>query len=145
SYVGNTAYILVTSSVTWYDAQSYCRQHHTDLASARSLTEYQLILKPMTGVATHVWIGLFREPWKWSDQANLTINLWMLKKPDDALGNQNCGYISNGLAADAQCSDIMPFFCHKIVYPRRQWTIKVRVQSNQDVNDPMVKEAILEK
>ncbi|KAF5891038.1 putative C-type lectin domain family 20 member A isoform X1, partial [Clarias magur] len=53
------------------------------------------------------------EPWKWSDQTILFINLWMTGKPDNALGNENCAYFYNGLAANAQCSDIKPFFCHK--------------------------------
>lgn len=38
---------------------------------------------------------------------------WIPKKPDNALGNQTCGYIYNGETGDAQCSDIMPFYCQK--------------------------------
>lgn len=36
-------------------------------------------------------------------------------------------------------------FLHPDVYSKKQQTIKVKVQSNQDVNEPVVKEAILEQ
>ncbi|KAK3572757.1 hypothetical protein QTP86_007045 [Hemibagrus guttatus] len=36
-------YILITQPKMWYDAQSYCRQHHTDLASARNATENSFV------------------------------------------------------------------------------------------------------
>ncbi|KAF5892353.1 putative C-type lectin domain family 20 member A isoform X1, partial [Clarias magur] len=51
--------------------------------------------------------------WKWTDQTTFSTISWMPGKPDNVLGDENCGYINNLQAADAQCSDIMPFFCYK--------------------------------
>ncbi|XP_053367575.1 C-type lectin BfL-1-like [Clarias gariepinus] len=144
-YTGNSRYIVINSKVSWYDARSYCRQYHTDLASARNSTENSIILQLIKGPIGLCWIGLHREPWKWSDKTNISAMPWIPKKPDNALGNQTCGYIYNGETGDAQCSEIMPFYCQKDVYSKKQQTIKVKVQSNQDVNEPVVKEAILEQ
>ncbi|KAG7328689.1 hypothetical protein KOW79_008633 [Hemibagrus wyckioides] len=47
-------------------------------------------------------------------------------------------------AADAQCSYIMPFFCYSDITNRKQ-VVKMKIQSSQDMNDPAVNRAILEK
>lgn len=95
--------------MTWLEAQSYCRKHHTDLASVRNTTENSVIKEVISAAA---WIGLFRNSWKWSDQSDVSIITWMPGKPDNRLESETCGYVYNSQAADAQCSDIMPFFCY---------------------------------
>lgn len=37
----------------------------------------------------------------------------MSEKPDNALWDENCGNLDNSRAVDAQCLDIMPFFCYR--------------------------------
>lgn len=58
-------YIHNTDLKTWFEAQSYCRKHYTDLASVRNKAENQpvLILKGSLRVA---WICLYRAT-TWSD------------------------------------------------------------------------------
>ncbi|KAK3525078.1 hypothetical protein QTP86_014453 [Hemibagrus guttatus] len=138
---GNQQYVYIPTSMTWYEAQAYCRLYHTDLASSRDATE-DSVIKGLTSVWT--WFGLFRDSWKWTDKTNFSTISWMTGKPDNALGSENCGYLSNGQAADALCSDIMPFFCYSIITGQQQ-IVRVKVQSNEDVNDPAVKEVILEQ
>ncbi|KAF5891035.1 putative C-type lectin domain family 20 member A isoform X1, partial [Clarias magur] len=115
------------------------------MASAKTSAENSIILQLIAGSPLYSWIGLYKGPWKWSDKTNISSISWMTGKPDNALGNENCGYIYNGLDADAQCSDIKPFFCHKILYPKTQQTIKLEVWSNQDMNDLVVMAVIMEK
>ncbi|XP_017310747.2 putative C-type lectin domain family 20 member A [Ictalurus punctatus] len=165
---GADRYIYISTEMTWSDAQSYCRATYTDLASARDATENSII----QGLTfDYTWFGLFRDSWKWTDQTNFSTISWVYGEPDNYLGDENCGYIDNGEAADAQCSDILPFFCYSdLVIPTQQTTavtvpstqavtdptvmavnnkkqqiMRVKVQSNQDVNDPAVKAAILEE
>ncbi|KAK3525467.1 hypothetical protein QTP86_031908, partial [Hemibagrus guttatus] len=138
---GNQRYIYISNTMTWHEAQAYCRLHHTDLASSKDAIE-DFVIKGLS--FSNTWIGLFRDSWKWNDQTNFSTISWMTGKPDNALGSENCGYLSNGQAADALCSDIMPFFCYSIITGQQQ-IVRVKVQSNEDVNDPAVKEVILDQ
>lgn len=106
---GINSYFYVADAMTWLGAQSYCRQYYTDLASVTNTVEDTLIkgLVPVT-----IWIGLFRDSWKWTDQSTPSIITWMPGKPDNSQGNGNCGYINNFQVGDAQCSDTAPFFCY---------------------------------
>ncbi|XP_053088325.1 macrophage mannose receptor 1-like [Pangasianodon hypophthalmus] len=108
---GTDSYILISEAKTWYEAQSYCRQQHTDLASVRSATENSVV----GGIIYEgsIWIGLTRDPWKWSDQTtNVSVITWSRGNTDDYLMNKSCGCLNGGVADVAQCSDIMPFFCY---------------------------------
>ncbi|KAF7710019.1 macrophage mannose receptor 1-like [Silurus meridionalis] len=135
-------YILITQLKTWYDAQSYCRQKYTDLASARNATENSIIAGKNLGV--FVWFGLCRDPWKWSDQtSNVSILKWWAGDANDYLQNKSCGFLYGGLADQAQCSNVMPFFCYE--FPTQKQILKVKVKSSQDVNDPATLASIFEK
>ncbi|XP_058247342.1 putative C-type lectin domain family 20 member A [Hemibagrus wyckioides] len=138
---GNERYIYISDSMTWSEAQAYCRINYTDLVSARDATESSVIAGMIPGLT---WIGLFRDKWKWTDQTSFSTISWMSGEPDNVLGNEDCGYLNNTRAADAQCSDIMPFFCYSEITGKLQ-IIRVKVRSSQDVKDPAVKEAILEQ
>ncbi|XP_034158431.1 putative C-type lectin domain family 20 member A isoform X2 [Pangasianodon hypophthalmus] len=138
---GNQSYIYISNTFTWHEAQAYCRTHHTDLASARDETENSVI---MGLTPDWTWFGLFRDSWKWIDQTNFSTISWMPGEPDNALWNENCGYFYNDQVSDAQCSAIMPFFCYSVITGQQQ-ILRVKVRSNQDVNDPAVKVAILEQ
>ena len=71
---GKARYLLISSSETWRDAQLYCRDRYTDLASVRNQEENQQIQNLTDGSA--VWIGLFRDPWRWSDGSNSSFRRW---------------------------------------------------------------------
>lgn len=102
-------YINISVNMTWFEAQSYCRTHHTDLASTTNAEEYSI----MRGFfPDQTWIGLFRDSWKWIDKTNFSTVKWMDDKPDNKLWNENCGYLNKSQAGDAKCSDVMPFFCY---------------------------------
>ncbi|KAK3528787.1 hypothetical protein QTP70_011226 [Hemibagrus guttatus] len=47
-------------------------------------------------------------------------------------------------AYDAQCTDVMPFFCYSAITGKIQ-VLRVKVQSSQDMNEPAVQAAILEQ
>lgn len=117
-------------------------------------------------------IGLFRDSWKWTDRTNFSTISWTSGDPNNVLGDENCGYVNNSRACDAECSDILPFFCYSgtFIYfgtehdcnclhifvtliftflhldkTQKQQIIKVVVQSNQDPNKSVEKAAIMTK
>ncbi|KAJ3585069.1 hypothetical protein NHX12_013791 [Muraenolepis orangiensis] len=73
-------YHLVTQTLSWESAKSYCRTHYTDLAKIENQAENQQVSSIVT---TSSWIGLSRVPWTWSDGSNGSFRHWLVNKPDN--------------------------------------------------------------
>ena len=99
--------------MTWTEAQSYCRQHHTDLASVRNAAENQKVDDVIpTGAA---WIGLFRDSWKWSDGSFSSFRDWAPGQPDNYGGKEACVVANLGKDGkwwDGPCYQKRPFVCY---------------------------------
>ncbi|KAF0031997.1 hypothetical protein F2P81_016552 [Scophthalmus maximus] len=66
----------VNEYMNWSDAQNYCREHFTDLATVRNDTENLKIHKLLTENKDS-WIGLFRDPhFYWSDGSVFSFSYW---------------------------------------------------------------------
>ncbi|KAI4886795.1 hypothetical protein NFI96_013288 [Prochilodus magdalenae] len=76
----STGYVFINVSKTWHEAQGYCREHYTDLASVRNQRENQQILDLARG--SYVWIGLFMDFWQLSDQSNSSFRYWAFMQPN---------------------------------------------------------------
>uniref|UniRef100_A0A669B5N6 C-type lectin domain-containing protein n=1 Tax=Oreochromis niloticus TaxID=8128 RepID=A0A669B5N6_ORENI len=106
-------YILITQTrMGWTEAQDYCRTNHTDLTSVRNDAEHQTIQSLANG--TDVWIGLFRDPWEWSDLSNSSLRYWPVEQKIWNEGSENCGALlknESGKWGQLPCSDRYPFLC----------------------------------
>ncbi|XP_072311924.1 snaclec rhinocetin subunit alpha-like [Eucyclogobius newberryi] len=54
---------FVSDAVNWRQAQTFCRQNHLDLASARNLPLHAAIID--ANPHSMVWLGLFKDMWSW--------------------------------------------------------------------------------
>ncbi len=74
--------------MNWTDAQTYCREKYTDLASVRNITENEEIQKLLESGGA--WIGLYKELWKWSDgqlRQMTSFSNWNVGEPNTILNS----------------------------------------------------------
>ncbi|XP_064827431.1 macrophage mannose receptor 1-like isoform X1 [Oncorhynchus masou masou] len=133
-------YIHIYESKTWSDAQSYCREKHTDLASVRNKAEMEAIMTIILINAKNqiyrVWIGLHNSlgVWRWSDQSGSSYSNWDSGEPNGA-GEGKEGYfcgevISSGKWNDKGCTQKQPFICYDdelvLVSENKTWSDALR-------------------
>ncbi|XP_073792207.1 C-type mannose receptor 2 [Danio rerio] len=109
----SSSYVLVNQYKSWTDAQSYCREHHTDLVSIRNEIENYMVQRLLPN-SNNVWIGLYRSR-SWSDQSNSSFSNWRSGQPDNAGNSEYCTAVSfsdYGSWTDENCNTAFPFICY---------------------------------
>nr|XP_055057051.1 secretory phospholipase A2 receptor-like [Misgurnus anguillicaudatus] len=109
-------YHYISKYMTWTDAQSYCRATYTDLATADSMDDVNMMIKTVdSGYIGSVWIGLQRatqSQWVWSngDDTLKQYNNWGDKNPS---GTNPYAFFANGYWYNfVPWSDRMLFACY---------------------------------
>ncbi|XP_073672393.1 uncharacterized protein [Paramisgurnus dabryanus] len=137
--------VLINNAVTWRQAQIYCRQHYTDLATIWTQADNDLLVQIMQASSiTEAWTGLFRDSWKWSDGSNFSTSSikWGPGDPNFTGVNQGCGAgNSKGLLVDEDCVITVPFICMDTESMKE--IVRVEVKSDNNLNDPAVLDSIL--
>ncbi|KAM7365996.1 hypothetical protein PAMP_015469 [Pampus punctatissimus] len=110
-------YHYVNASQTWTEAQTYCREKHTDLVTIRNMEDIEHIVSSSASSKGQVWIGLYSViDWKWSDgyrQSGAGYYNWDSYEPDFYSDNEFCGSItSDGRWWDDLCTLKYPFICY---------------------------------
>uniref|UniRef100_A0A3B4GFJ2 C-type lectin domain-containing protein n=1 Tax=Pundamilia nyererei TaxID=303518 RepID=A0A3B4GFJ2_9CICH len=98
-------YHIVNEKMSWTEAQSYCRENFTDLATIYNSNINQLLVTMVPNVNEWVWIGLYndRYNWKWSMEENLFY-------VDCANAKEFCvGLQGQTQMNDRSCGDSCPF------------------------------------
>uniref|UniRef100_A0A674ETS3 Si:dkey-61f9.1 n=1 Tax=Salmo trutta TaxID=8032 RepID=A0A674ETS3_SALTR len=67
---------LIGQNMTWYKAQSYCRENYTDLVSIRNEGQKEKVKNKGMNSTTPYWIGLLYDDWEWSDGGRSAYRDW---------------------------------------------------------------------
>ncbi|KAJ8367560.1 hypothetical protein AAFF_G00314910 [Aldrovandia affinis] len=118
-------YHFVDMHKNWTEAQSYCREHHTDLATVDNPEEMKRMMAVVgsDNVDNWAWIGLEEETsskWQWSltdrgfySQGETEFRNWGDNQPDNGGGNEHCAEMqSNGMWNDQSCDHAKSFICY---------------------------------
>nr|XP_029132220.1 secretory phospholipase A2 receptor-like [Labrus bergylta] len=124
----SSSFILVNESKTWTEAQRYCRERYTDLASVRNQSENDQIKGLLKN--SYTWIGLNRDSWKWSDGSPYSFTSWNIKKQIDRVVPP-CVRLHKGLWHRYRCEKKHFFLCHfEPVKPQRVLRVKVTLKDS---------------
>ncbi|XP_036002865.1 C-type mannose receptor 2-like [Fundulus heteroclitus] len=115
-------YHYINVNKTWTEAQQYCREKHTDLATVSNMTDMKRLLNNSAGDMRGAWIGLHDPPgvqrtWYWSlpgEEFNESEADWKEGEPSDkGSGTENCGFLYKNLTwADGSCHHKEHFLCY---------------------------------
>ncbi|MBN3311263.1 MRC2 protein, partial [Amia calva] len=108
---GNKMYTLIKQTKSWAASREYCRQNYNDLACIESQSENEEVMK--SGQGTDFWIGLFNDPWKWSDGSVSAFRDWNNNEPNNWADPEYC-VVLNGGWVDVHCSDINEVLCCEV-------------------------------
>ncbi|KAF3697765.1 Macrophage mannose receptor 1 [Channa argus] len=111
----NTKFNKINVKMTWPQAQSYCRVNHTDLISGLKQLDD---VKSQLNVGNQLWIGLFRDTWRWSDGSSSSFRYWDNVSPNDLVKKQSDKKCATTVLNKAgkwsfdDCNNKKPFICY---------------------------------
>ncbi|XP_068592017.1 C-type mannose receptor 2-like isoform X2 [Cebidichthys violaceus] len=104
--------IFVAETKSWRDAQNHCRGLSSYLISIQSAEENEAV--HTVSASQNVWIGLFKDSWKWSDGSKTSFRYWKPRQPNN-LSGQDCVaaiFRDKGQWNDLKCNGKRFFVCN---------------------------------
>ncbi|XP_062234765.1 macrophage mannose receptor 1-like [Platichthys flesus] len=113
----DSEFVPVTTVKNWTEAQRYCREHFTDLATVRSYTDRDKI-KKLSALLNCAWIGLYRDHQiYWSDGSNYSFSSWYQRRHPLGSMKVQCGVAdleNEGKWRLFSCEEPKPFVCYNM-------------------------------
>lgn len=117
-------YHFINRTMTWNNAQSYCRINYNDLATVNHMEDHARLLNLLEITRSESrqsegsWIGLYRldtRSWKWSDGSGTAqYTNWKTEEPSNGATSGWCMEMSqNGNWNDVSCEDENNYVCYE--------------------------------
>ncbi|XP_032439684.1 C-type mannose receptor 2-like [Xiphophorus hellerii] len=109
-------YHLIKDMKTWQEAQSYCREKHTDLISGTKQLQDEEVKKLMDSSRDYSHIGLFRDTCRWSDGSSFSFRHWNLQFDNQQPNRGQCAmtkFDGEGRWTNENCDNKKPFICYE--------------------------------
>ncbi|TRY88566.1 hypothetical protein DNTS_034543 [Danionella cerebrum] len=115
-------YYFVNVLKSWDEAQKYCRENYTDLATIDNKEEMNRAFKTARGTFYgKAWIGLYDDltSWKWSlDNATILggFQSWYVREQRNSGGSSLCVYMASysGIWSEFPCQYALHFVCYDV-------------------------------
>ncbi|XP_044038965.1 uncharacterized protein LOC122869752 isoform X2 [Siniperca chuatsi] len=115
-------YILIHNEPkTWFEAQTYCRERYTDLATINNNHDMNRVVDKMENDFSDFWIGLYQDVinWRWSlsdegyyGDGEAEFRNWGVSEPNNENTIQHCANIQHmGEWGDLDCDLLNYFLC----------------------------------
>ncbi|KAF7226481.1 macrophage mannose receptor 1-like [Nothobranchius furzeri] len=98
---------------TWSDAQTYCRDQFSDLATIQNIAN-NTQAQHLAGIS-NFWIGLFNGSWKWSQEESqgVPFSTWFTNWGFSQPQSGDCVVINSlGFWFSHNCEELYQFFCY---------------------------------
>ncbi|XP_073725187.1 C-type mannose receptor 2-like [Misgurnus anguillicaudatus] len=105
-------YHYIDMNKTWTEAQSYCREHYTDLATVNNMNDMKQLMRNVNK-SLNAWIGLKNKgvyEWKWSMGDPVNYTNW--KTNSDRYGDGSCVFMRNGTWSYKKWDQMSTFICY---------------------------------
>ncbi|XP_023202400.1 macrophage mannose receptor 1-like isoform X2 [Xiphophorus maculatus] len=109
-------FICYNDKKTWQEAQSYCRENHTDLISGTKQLQDGAVKNVMDSRSDYSHIGLFRDTWRWSDISSFSFRHWNndFNYPESNSGQcATTVFNDGGRWTNVDCDNKKPFICYE--------------------------------
>ncbi|XP_054914704.1 C-type mannose receptor 2-like [Poeciliopsis prolifica] len=111
-------YHLIRELKSWLEAQSYCREKHTDLISGMKQLQDEEVKKLINSSDNKAYFGLFRDTWRWSDGNSSSFRHWNLQFYNQIINSGQCAltvFDDGGRWKNENCDEKKPFICYSDV------------------------------